>query len=204
MHFPVQEHFSSFGFVTLMQGQQPVSATTTFPSRWHQTYFENKLFMQDPIFAFAAQNVKKSTGALLSQNQMSGDLFDAAREFDAASNFVSVSHFAGSSFVFGGVNPDLTNKAVPECQRLCQATHRLALSKRIESLTDTQIDLLEMAEEGFLDKEIAEELGVSMSAIAQRKKAICNHVGVTSFRASLQLYALDKWGGIVASKSYFE
>lgn len=198
MFLPVQEKFTSYGFVLLAPGQEPSHATTTFPEQWHETYFENEFHRTDPVFSFASKNIRQSNASLLAHSQMTGDLFDAAREYDAASNFVSVSHFGGNTLVFGGVNTDLDDRALARCHELCRATHRIELSKRIESLTDAQIDLLELAEEGCLDKEISQQLQVSMSAIAQRKQAVCAHIGVSAFRAALQLYSLDKWGGMIA------
>lgn len=99
--------------------------------------------------------------------------------------------------VFGGVNPELDPRATASIQHACQATHRIELLKNLDLLTDTQIDLMEMAEEGFLDKEIASEFGISLSAIAQRKQAICKAVGTDCFKSTLRLYTLQKWGGLV-------
>lgn len=201
MHLPVQAKFDSFGYVTLVNGQTPEDAVTTFPDQWKELYFSNEFFRFDPVFHFANSMLRRSGATLLSKDQMNGDLFDAAEQFDANSNFVSVSHYGGNTMVFGGVNTDLDYNAISDCHSLCRATHRLELAKKLAALTDAQLDLMDMAEEGHPDKEIASELGVSMSAIAQRKQAVCSQVGVASFRAALQLYSLDKWGGMIAAKS---
>lgn len=201
MHLPVQAKFDSFGYVTLTNGQTPEDAITTFPDQWKELYFKNAFYKYDPIFHFSNSMLRRSGATLLSSKQMNGDLFDAAEQFDANSNFVSVSHYGGNTMVFGGVNSDLDQRTISDCHSLCRATHRLDLARKLANLSDAQLDLMELAEEGHPDKEIASELGVSMSAVAQRKQVVCSQVGVTSFRAALQLYSLDKWGGLIAGKS---
>ncbi len=201
MNLPVQAKFDSFGFVTLTKGQTPDDAITTFPNQWKALYFENEFYKNDPIFLFANNMLRRSGATLLSPDQMNGDLFDAAEQFDANSNFVSVSHYGGNTMVFGGVNTELDHRTISDCHNLCRATHRLDLARKLANLTNAQLDLMDLAEEGHPDKEIASELGVSMSAVAQRKQSVCSHVGVSSFRAALQLYSLDKWGGLIADKS---
>lgn len=92
---------------------------------------------------------------------------------------------------------DLNNHSAQELHGYCHTAHQTALLKRVDELTDAQIDFLEMCEEGLLDKQIACELGVTVSAIAQRKKAVCGKLGVAHFRAALSLYSLRKWSGII-------
>ncbi|WP_282094349.1 autoinducer binding domain-containing protein [Epibacterium ulvae] len=197
MKLPVQEKFDAFGFVTLAPGQVPTSAQTTFPETWHSDYFANNFHHNDPVFAFASGASRRSAALLLNDEQMQGDLFDAARAANADSNFACVSLIGGSKMVFGGVNKDLDERILDKCKTLCQATHRLELSKKIGQLNDDQIDLMEMFDEGLLDKEIASDLGITLSAIAQRKRTICKIIGTGSFRATVQLYSVHKWGGYV-------
>ncbi len=196
MKMPVQEEFDHFGYVVLSNGEDAKSAKTTFPPRWHTTYFKRNFNKIDPTFTFARSNYRTSSARLLTKEEMNTNLFEEARLFGADSNFVCVSHFSGNQMIFGGVNKDLDARAVQKCQILCQKTHRFELAQKLRKLSDAQVDLMEMSEEGLRDKEISFELGVSLSAIAQRKKAICNIVGTDSFRATLQLYSMIKWAGI--------
>lgn len=196
MKLPVQQEFSQYGYVVLAPGEEATTAQTTFPDTWHNTYFSNNFNSIDPIFSFALSNNRNSKAKLLSSQEMSSSLFEEAQLFGADSNFVCVSHYSGNHLIFGGVNKDLDSRKVAHCQSLCQKTHRLELSKKLRLLTDPQIELMEFSEEGLRDKEISLELGISLSAVAQRKKAICNAIGTDTFRATLQLYSMTKWGGI--------
>ncbi|PIE13793.1 MAG: hypothetical protein CSA70_03500 [Rhodobacterales bacterium] len=198
MHLPIQEHFSDFGYVLLAPGQQPNGATTTFPEEWEHRYFEHRFHEIDPVFDFARSNHRQSAASILTDDQMATPLFEEARLFGADSNFLCVSNLGGNTMVFGGVNHHLGEEHVSEARKLCQATHRLDLMRRLSNLTDPQIDVMEMAEEGMLDKEIASDLGVTISAVNQRKQAICKQVGTSSFKVTLGLYSLWKWGGIAA------
>ncbi len=99
--------------------------------------------------------------------------------------------------VFGGVNHHLDRRSAQEAELACKATHRQIMVARLSGLSDAQIDILEMYEEGLLDKEVAGELNVSISAVAQRKQAICHHLGVNSFRVVMGVYSVAKWGSIV-------
>lgn len=199
MTIPVQDQFTSYGYVVLSGNETPQQAVTTFPDQWHQKYFQDQLFEVDPIFEFAERNANRTASMLLEEAQMQSELFEEAKCFDANSNFVCASHIAGSSLVFGGVNPDLDDRKVADCQNLVQQTHRLELIKRFEGLTDAQRDVLDMSDEGLLDKQIASELGISLSAVAQRKKAICQQIGTGSYQPTLALYSVAKWGAIVAA-----
>jgi DNA-binding CsgD family transcriptional regulator len=192
----MQENFSGFGYVVVSQFEAPTAATTNFGDEWHQKYFQEEFHKIDPVFAFN-NRCGRSGVKLLTTQDMSSPLFEEAQSFGADSNFISVSVFGGNRLIFGGVNHDLDERAVSSLHRSCQSTHRMMLIERIDGLSDGQIDFMEMCEEGLLDKQIACELGVSISAVAQRKRAICNKVGVTNFRSALSLYSMRKWSGIV-------
>lgn len=193
----MQETFSGYGYVILSPGESPSSAENSFGKGWHEKYFSERLYTIDPIFAFHKQCGGRSGAKLLSIEEMNTPLHEEARAYGADSNFISVSAIGCSLMVFGGVNHDLDERAVPGLHRSCQAAHRTVLLKRIDGLSDTQIDFMEMCEEGLLDKQIASELGVSPSAVAQRKKAICVKVGTGNFRTALSLYSVRKWSGVV-------
>ena len=96
--------------------------------------------------------------------------------------------------VFGGVNSDSDGRQLPTVTQMCRALHRQELAKRVGDLADHHLDLLALGEEGFKDKQIAAELGISISAIAQRKQTICLKLGVTSYQTAIALYALSQWG----------
>lgn len=194
-HF-LQESFSGFGYVVVSQHEAPTSATTSFGDEWHQKYFHEKFHEIDPVFAFN-KGCGRSKATLLTTEEMSSPLFEEAKSFGADSNFISVSVFGGDRLIFGGVNHDLDERSVSALHRSCQSMHRSMLMEKIDGLSGGQMDFMEMCEEGLLDKQIACELGASVSAVAQRKSAICNKVGVTNFRSALGLYSMRKWSGIV-------
>ena len=195
-HF-LQEAFSGFGYVVLGLGEMPTSAVTNFRSDWHQKYFDEQFHRVDPVFGFFADCRGRSGTRLVSKTEMETPLYEEARQYGADSNFISVSAIGGSQMVLGGVNHDLDMQQASEIHRTCQTAHKSILLGRVDELSDLQIDFLEMCEEGLIDKQIAGELGVSMSAVAQRKKAICSKIGVSNFRAALSLYSVRKWSGIV-------
>ena len=101
---------------------------------------------------------------------------------------------------FGGVNHDLEENGMSAAQTVCRALHHTELFGRVPKLTDRQAEILDMSEEGFLDKEIASDLGITISAVAQHKRAICNVFGLTSFRSASQIYSVYKWGSIVPTR----
>ncbi|UWQ31307.1 autoinducer binding domain-containing protein [Leisingera sp. M527] len=193
----MQESFSGFGFVILSPGEVPTSAETSFSEEWHQRYFDRKFHAVDPVFHFTKQCGGRSASKLLSQEEMYSPLFEEARPFGADSNFISVSVFGGNRMIFGGVNHDLDGRAASPLHHACQAAHKTVLLEGVDNLSDGQIDFMEMCEEGMLDKQVASELRVSISAIAQRKKVICSKLGVSNFRAALSLYSIRKWSGII-------
>lgn len=195
----LQEKFNDWGYVILRPGEEPACANTTFPDVWHHTYFKNQFYRIDPVFAFAAQAGRRSGVKLLTPTEMNSDLFEEAELYRADSNVVCVSFFGGNRMILGAVNHELDDRATPDCLSVAQRQHRLELTRNLELLTEPQADLLELAEEGLKDKEIAAEFGISLSAVAQRKKVICDKVGVSNFTATLQLYSLAKWGGIVGN-----
>ena len=195
----MQERFSGYGYVLLTGNQAPVSAVTNFAAEWHEKYFEEEFFRIDPVFKFSAKCGLRSSAMLLSHKDMASALFEEARGFGADSNFISVSHFGGNRMIFGGVNHDLDRRAVSAAHLECRKAHRQILVQKVPDLTDTQLDLLDLSEEGLLDKQIAIELGISVSAVAQRKKVICAKIGVTSFPTAVSLYSTWKWGGLTAN-----
>lgn len=200
MNLPIQERFSNFGYVILSPGEVPQRAVSTFPVAWQTRYFENQLFDIDPIFDFASRNKRRSTAELLDKSLMESPLFEEARTYDADSNFMCTCNFGGNTLVFGGVTDDLPPEMVDHCLDLCKQTHRLELSRKLEELTNSQLDLMQLTEEGLKDKEISVELGIGMSAIAQKKKAICDKIGTDSFRSVVQLYSAVKWGPVIAGR----
>lgn len=193
----LQENFSGFGYVVLGFGEMPTSAVTNFEVDWHQKYFAEQYHRVDPVFKFFADCRGRSGTRLVSEAEMETPLYEEAKLYGADSNFISVSAIGGSQMVLGGVNHDLDVNKASMIHKSCQAEHRSILLERVDQLSDLQIDFLEMCEEGLIDKQISCELGVSISAVAQRKKAICNKIGVSNFRAALSLYSVRKWSGIV-------
>ncbi|WP_172684854.1 LuxR C-terminal-related transcriptional regulator [Phaeobacter sp. 11ANDIMAR09] len=193
----LQENFSGFGYVVLGLGEMPTSAVTNFEVDWHQKYFAEQYHRVDPVFKFFADCRGRSGTRLVSEAEMETPLYEEAKLYGADSNFISVSAIGGSQMVLGGVNHDLDVTRASMIHKSCRAAHRSILLERVDQLSDLQIDFLEMCEEGLIDKQIACELGVSISAVAQRKKAICNKIGVSNFRAALSLYSVRKWSGIV-------
>ncbi|MFV1637913.1 MULTISPECIES: helix-turn-helix transcriptional regulator [Phaeobacter] len=193
----LQEAFSGYGFVILAPGEAPQVAETSFADSWHEKYFSEGLHEYDPVFDFLRGSGGRSGAKLLSESEMGSPLYEEAEVFGADSNFVSTSSFGGNTLLLGGVNHDLDERALPNLLHSCRALHRSVLLKRVDSLSDSQIDFMEMSEEGLLDKQIASTLDVSISAVAQRKKAICVKLGIGNFRAALSLYSIRKWSGIV-------
>lgn len=195
-HF-LQADFSGYGFVVLGLGEMPTSAVTNFGAEWHQKYFDEQFHTIDPVFKFFADCRGRSGTRLISEKEMETPLYEEAKAYGADSNFISISAIGGSQMVLGAVNHDLDERQAAEIHRSCKAAHQSILLERVDELGDQQIDFLEMCEEGLIDKQIAAALGVSMSAVAQRKRAICNKIGVANFRAALSLYSVRKWSGIV-------
>ena len=193
----LQENFSGFGYVVLGFGEMPTSAVTNFGADWHQRYFAEQFHRIDPVFNFFADCRGRSGTKLVSGVEMETSLYEEAKLYGADSNFISVSAIGGSQMVLGGVNHDLDKNSAAKLHQSCQTAHKSILLERVDELSDLQIDFLEMCEEGLIDKQIACEIGVSLSAVAQRKKAICNKIGVSNFRAALSLYSVRKWSGIV-------
>jgi DNA-binding CsgD family transcriptional regulator len=193
----MQDEFSGYGYVLVGPNEVATSAMTTFPADWHERYFREDFQKIDPVFEFN-RTCKNGSGAkLLNEDEMSSPLFEEAKAAGANSNFVSVSVFAGNRLIFGGVNHDLDDRKVDSLHQSVQATHRRLLIEKIDHLTGGQVDFLDLCEEGLLDKQIAVELGITLSAVAQRKKSICQKVGTQNFRAVVTLYSLRKWSGIV-------
>lgn len=193
----LQENFSGFGYVVLGLGEMPTSAVTNFGPDWHEKYFAGQFHHVDPVFKFFAECRGRSGTRLITEAEMETPLYEEARLYGADSNFISVSAIGGSQMVLGGVNHDFDVSKASAIHETCRSAHQSILLERVDGLSDLQIDFLEMCEEGLIDKQIAGELGISISAVAQRKKAICNKIGVSNFRAALSLYSVRKWSGIV-------
>lgn len=191
--------FSNFGY-TVSTGEADAScATSTFPAAWVERYFREGLHQVDPIFKFANQHRRRCGHRILSDRDMGNPLFEEAKTAGADSNIMITDYFGGSTMVLGGVNHDLTEENIGEAVFACRATHRQEIASRIRLLTDKQVDLLELTEMGWRDIEISHELGISVSAISQRKSAICSTLGLTNFQTAAQLYSAQKWSGIIAS-----
>jgi len=197
MTYRLSDHFTDFGLLVMNGSADPSAAISTFPVEWVGKYFANGFDKIDPVFHFAVAAGNRSKSTLLNATQMASDLFDEARIYNADSNVVATSYLGGSKMVFGGVNSDLDTRVLPDVQKTCDAAHREILMGRFDTLTDAQIDVLEMVDEGHGDKEIAAEFGVTINAIAQRKAAICNNIGCDRFNSIAGLYSVYKWGGIV-------
>ncbi|AUC54277.1 hypothetical protein CDO87_14305 [Sagittula sp. P11] len=198
-----QVQFDTFGYVTFCHAAfVQTDANSTFSSGWEDIYFRERYHLVDPVIGFGQANFGRSAATVLDPAQMAGALFEEARAHSADSNVAMVSHFGGSTRIFGGVNHDLDARALPVALESLQADHRRDLAAGLRRLSDMQLDLLDLAEEGHSDKVIANELGVSHSLIAQRKRAICETMGMTCWRGVVQLYTLDKWHGIVPGEGF--
>ncbi|MBP0483977.1 autoinducer binding domain-containing protein [Sagittula salina] len=195
----VQDEMSSFGHVTFStDGLTQGHAVSTFSAGWQDRYFAGKFYLADPVISFGLHGAAGSRITILPEKVRKTPLYEEARAFGAESNVAAVSHFGGSTRLFGGVNLDLDERVLPRLLGSVQMDHRRDLAQGLQRLSDIQIDLLDLAEEGHPEKVIAAELGVSLSTIAQRKRAICNAMGMTVWRSVLQLYTWNKWGGLVA------
>jgi DNA-binding NarL/FixJ family response regulator len=100
--------------------------------------------------------------------------------------------------VLGGVNHEMTEGSLREAVAACRLTHRQHIAQNINQLTDRQVELMELIEMGLRDSEICHELKVSKSAVAQRKRAICDCLGLTNFQTAAQIYTAQKWSGLIA------
>ncbi|AUQ92817.1 Response regulator (plasmid) [Phaeobacter inhibens] len=189
--------FSNYGHTISTQGATKECVTSTYAPEWVDTYFAHGFDRIDPVFRFAAHNRRRTAAAALTPDEMQSPLFEAAAEYGADSNIMITDYIGGSTMVLGGVNPELSNRNLSEAVQACKSLHRRVLMDRLHSLSDKQVDLLELVEMGWKDAEISFELGVSPSAIAQRKRAICNALGVTSFSVAAQIYSADKWAGLI-------
>lgn len=194
----IQELFSDYAF-TITSGVADITCTTgTYDPVWVHKYFESNFDRIDPIFHFAEQFHRRSGSRILRSTEMNSPLFEEAKPHNAASNVMVTDFLGGSTMVLGGVNPDIDERQIPDIMDCVKATHRQVIAKRIHDLTDKQIDLLELSEMGMRDIEIAHELQISNSAIAQRKRAVCKALDITSFQVATQLYTTQKWGGIIS------
>lgn len=194
----IQDYFSSYG-ATLACGIADKNAVvlTTYDPEWIETYFNSKFDRIDPIFKFAANYARSSGSHLLSEADMASPLFEEARPYEAASNAMATSHFGGSTFIIGGTNPELESRHLAEIEETIQGEHRGLLLAKVAELTDAQIDMMDEFDAGSTEIEVAHELGISISAVAQRKKAVCTKLGLRNFNAASKIYTLSKWGHIV-------
>ena len=189
--------FSNYGHTISSQHATRDCVVSTFSDDWVDKYFANGFEQIDPVFKFAMKNRRRCAASALSPEDMRSPLFEEARAYGADSNIMITDYIGGSTMVLGGVNPDLTAENLGEAIQACKAVHRQSLLDRLGLLSEKQIDLLELVEMGLKDAEISFELGVSPSAIAQRKRAICNTLGITSFPVAAQIYTADKWSGLI-------
>ena len=193
----LQENFDSFGHTVLGPGEVPLTATTTYPEEWEERYFKMGFDRIDPVFKFARQNHCRSATKILSQNERETPLFEEAKLFDADANITATSFFSGSLMVLGGKNFDMDARSLLGVKNMTRSEHRRILMQRLSALNDNHIDVLELASDGLLEKQIACELAISVSALAQRKQKICSQLGISIFSGAVQLYTLQKWGGII-------
>lgn len=193
-----QEYFSDYG-ATIACG--PISkdavVLTTYGPEWIDTYFKQGFWRIDPIITFASQIARRNGSKLLAAHDMETALFEEAKLHNAASNVMATSFFGGSTMTIGGTNTDLREHHLPDLERKAQETHRKILLGRVASLSDSQIDLMDILETGVSEHDAAHEFGISVSAIAQRKRTICSKLGLTDFKSAMQIYSLSKWGYLV-------
>jgi len=194
----LQDFFSGYGYTVTSGLATANCVTSTFSASWVEKYFREGFDQIDPIFKFAEQNKRRCGFKQLTDIDMQTPLFEEAKAVSADSNIMITDFLGGSTMVLGGVNPDFSSQHLIEAQEVCKLTHRQVMTDRIEHLTDKQIDLLELIEMGLRDSEISYELGISSSAIAQRKKAICGTLGLTNFQTAAQLYTARKWSGLIS------
>lgn len=194
----LQDLFSDYGYAVTSGQATVASVTTTFSPSWVQKYFREGYDKIDPIFKFARQNKRRCGFKQLSDFDMQSPLFEEAKAVSADSNIMITDFLGGSTLVLGGVNSDFSPHHFNEAMEACKLTHRQVVADRIDHLTDKQIDLMELVEMGLRDNEISHELEICTSAVAQRKKAVCSALGLTSFQTAAQIYTARKWSGLIS------
>ena len=197
----IPDFFCAFGYTAAATTPTRDSAVSTFSNEWVSKYFDNNFAQIDPIYHFADQTKRTNAAYILTAADMASPLFEEAAIYGANSNVMVTDHFAGSQFVLGGVNFDIRAQHLPDLQRVCKVEHRRAIARRIARLTDSQTDFLTCFEMGLGETETAYELGISRSAVSQRKRAICTTLDVTQFKAAVQLYSAYLLDDLIAGQT---
>ena len=194
----IPDFFSAYGYTVAASTPTQASVVSTFSPEWVDRYFANDFAQIDPIYHFADINKRSNAARILTAADMATPLFEDAAPYGANSNIMVTDHFAGSKFVIGGVNHDLKAEHLPDLQRACKIEHRRTIASRISKLSDSQTEFLTCFEMGLGETETAFELGISRSAVSQRKRAICTTLDVTQFKAAVQLYSAYLLGDLIA------
>ena len=99
------------------------------------------------------------------------------------------------------VKPMITNE--PAAETIVQATHRLASSihrtgtREFEGLTSRELEVLQLVACGFLNKQIADKLSISLHTVISHRKNITRKLQIKTI-AGLTVYAL--LNGLISAK----
>jgi DNA-binding CsgD family transcriptional regulator len=200
-NLPIEQLTENFALNAGRNPFVPNDVVTTYPSTWLEIYLQNRWFKLDPVAINAPRCLSKRKPVLVPAQEFEGGFYEEAKLYSAAANIVVGTYFGGNTMIVGAIvdHPDSEPQKM-ELQNAAEATHRLLIIEKLDSLSDRQFEVLDLADLQYRTAQIAAEMSISEQAVSKHKRNICDALNVQSWQAAVNCYSLTKWGSIVAKQ----
>lgn len=189
----------SFALNTGINPYQPNYVLSTYRHEWTKKYLQKQWYRTDPVALRARESLISRRAIVLTQSDIECEIYEEARSYGSDANIVFANYFGGNIMIVGAkIDNPTAPSALGEFAEATRLAHRLSIIDKLSGLTDRQIEVLELADDGLLVAQIAAEMGVTEPAVNRLKKRICEALDVTQWNTAVNAYSLEKWGGLVA------
>lgn len=197
---PIEQFTDQFAINAGRNPFNPSNIFCTYPKTWLDKYLRNEWHKIDPVAEAAKVSLKTRRAVPIVGDVTNSALYEEAKEFNAAANLALTTYYGGNLLILGAVVDDPTDKNLQSAiLQSSQLTQRILTIERIDSLTDRQLDVLELGDMGLDAANIAAELGIGAAMVAKHKRQICQALEVASWATAVNAYSLEKWGGLVSN-----
>ncbi len=188
----------NFGSNSGVNPAKPSSVQSSYNQKWMDRYMKKSYFLNDPVTHIGMQPITRTICQIIPEQFRQSELYEEAKCFDADANAVVTSLYGGNKMILAAKLDATSTQEMNDLKTSTIKMHRIEIASRVDLLTDRQLEVMELAEEGNSQKAIAAEMGISIPGVAQHKIAICKTLDILNWTCALNAYSLQKWGNLSA------
>ena len=183
-----------FSIGVAFQNKEPTWVHSTYPEAWVDHYVENRFLIDDPTIFHGQRFTGHFTWSELNRLYPANPVFPAAQRFGLNEGNTLSLRMNGLCTILSSAGAAWTYSEMRRAQAAAAGLHALHAPEPVKILlTGKELEGLDLMALGLKDREIADQLGIKLETVRQRRQNSYDKTGARSPASVVSFAIKNGW-----------